>query len=507
MEKNRKPPSKNQKAISGRRILALFAILLLLGIYLRSNVFALMMNDELLYVATSLQHAGIFEGEPINNVHPPLAKLFFAATCMVQFCDFSAFEIYASAYPLRTGFPNVVEALQSVLPLMRLVSIGWSIATAGVVYVYTRKWFGNDAALFAFALMLVSPNMLLYSNVVMLESAFLFFFVTTYFFYLGTYREHRSPNNALILTGLLTAALLTRQLIPFILLPLLFESEIIDFIRRRHWDWKMSFIVFLSLSILITVYPVQSFNEAAEFVNYFEFGRNVNMDAIQMLASRLELAVILPLILGMGWLIGRKSPSPIPRSLGIGVLVLVAMHIWIGANTLRYVTAAFPLLYVLAGAALASLHGWKRALGVGLAGLLIVQAVIANPYYEQFTGISGLEPPENERTRSLGVHAFLLSENADKIITNDAYALPYAFDLPVEYILRMNGSAGRPITIQQACSYAVVMNEAMERRDANLFAFRKTGTEHLFRCPALYASLQKYPKVYQDRFYEVYQLE
>ncbi|MBU1196884.1 phospholipid carrier-dependent glycosyltransferase [Candidatus Micrarchaeota archaeon] len=493
---------------SKNRRIAILAIILMTGILLRSNIYALPMHDEIIYFAASLQHAGVFGGGLINPEHPPLAKMMYSLSCSFQNCDRNAFIRYAYAYPLKEAYAPLALAVKSVLPGMRIVSILFSLATGIVIYYYSRKWFGEEAGIYAFALSMISPAILIYSSVVMLESAYIFFFISSFFFYLGSYREKRSLTHALILSVLLLGALLSRQILPLALLAIIGIAEFTDILTGKKVDGQTALILLSTYAISITIYP---FNNLLAF-HFFDLNSNAlsaflspQFGLLEAIGTRLDWAITVPLILGVASL-GIKKMHDRAQILGGSALLLLLLFLILPAyaQKLRYGIAIIPLIIPVSGYFFSKLSRWKKQLCMGACGLLLLHTVPVYPYFENYSAIPFIAPTNEERVPYFGVNHFLKEQGSELFITNDFYSLPYSFELNAEYALQMNENESCSIEKYDTVDH---VRTHLETRGRTGIVYSKSLEEFPWNCPAVKEVVHRSTITYEDSYFVVYRLQ
>src|SRR6266850_7771959 len=147
-------------------------------------------NDEIVHIPAGYYHlvAGEFQ---LNNEHPPLVKMWAALPLLtVQPDEPPAPKTVDENFMERTwGFHERFwqanqARFQTVTFWPRLMMIPITLALGALIFVFTRKLFGETAALIAVALYVLEPTLLAHGRVVHTDVpaalAYLLFFFALY---------------------------------------------------------------------------------------------------------------------------------------------------------------------------------------------------------------------------------------------------------------------------------------------------------------------------------------
>jgi len=511
------------------------ALALIIGILLRFNFVLLPMNDEVLYIAASMEKYSDFAPtKELNAEHPPLAKMFFGMACVMAPCDSHVLQFhYRKYYPLAVPLMSVAAELVPVMEAMRLIALLFSLLLAIVIYYYARKEYGKEAAAVLFAMTMISPNLILYSNVVMLDMIMLFFFTTTLFYYIYTYRRNRSMKHLAALMSLLILTLGTKQYLPLLLLPIIAAIELTEYRKRKETDWRLAgglaagvFIFFL------IIYPFELFYY--HLFNHYQgstlLSAGINLSLLPTLLARIELPLLV--LLGLTAHAAYKEKAFRPEEtfllLAAGIIAFASLKFPPELSSFRYVLTFYPPLILVCGKGLQEMNAQKMKGVMALLGLSFIVVMAHYPYYDDFKGPLGYawrhEPVE--RTPYFDVLAYINDHHPEeRVLTTDFYALPYTekrlanfldYFRAKDYLNESNWIAEDEETGQISfrtkfqdsfCTDPQIAYAHLKQDGMRIVVYRIKNDASLFSCPALEFVLQRMEVEYSNTHFAVFRID
>ncbi|MBU1197143.1 glycosyltransferase family 39 protein [Candidatus Micrarchaeota archaeon] len=487
------------------------AAILLLGIGLRFDLTLLPMTDEVLYAVLSMenQHRG-FAGDA-NAEHPPLAKWFLGLPTHGIPFDMSEFSRLDKTYSTLPPVPFVESLAPRILPSIRAVSLIFSVLLALAVFLFAKRWLGLEGGLVAFFVMMFSPSLSLFSNAVMLDMVFLFFFTTCILFYLFEYSGKRDWPRRIVLAILLFAAM-SAKFNGFYALGVILLFEVIRFIKTKEVDdWLLISVWITAAAFLAVSYPL--FKVMWAFQHYVSGSVSLNADLLLVTLARIELLVffLVGLAVFFFWKHGKRDGHAVSLFVLVGLFfVSVIFNPW---PHFRYSLILWPFLALLAGWGFIHANGLQRKLALAFGVLMLVNAFYYYPYYDSYVNPLGriIQTPPVERSPVLGVHAFL-SNVPEPIATDDPYHLPFSFQYNATFWWRYaweNGQLEVSDVIafgQPICFHHPRLTQYLWDSGAVYFVRRTDGLQEPRNCDGLYSLLDQLNVVYQDANFRVYTL-
>ncbi|MBU1197142.1 phospholipid carrier-dependent glycosyltransferase [Candidatus Micrarchaeota archaeon] len=486
-------------------------VFLLAGVLFRADLYLLPMNDEVLYAFFSIENQHRFLSADPNPEHPPLAKWFLGLPTQFMALNADEFSRMGTAYSAIPPVPFVEEMVWAVLPSMRLVSLIFSLLLALLVYFIARRWLGPVPALLPLFIMLFSPNLLLFSNAVMLEMVFLFFFTAAILVYLFEYAPKRDVPRLVLLSVLLLASV-SSKFYGFSAVVFIGLMELLRYFGEKKWDARLWGGLGLVLTIFIAVsYSREKVLYALRF--YFEGNHSLNLNLLLVTLTRTE-----PLLYFLGFLslyLVWKSRVRDTRVWAL-MIFLVVFLISIAFNPypfFRHALVLWPFLALLSGWAFAHASALQKQVAIALAVLLFLNAVVQYPYYDSYSNALGFvfSTPPVERTAALGVHAFLQTLK-EPMVTDDAYAIPFAHEYDARFFWHRAFDQGFMTHVnidgfrQAMCRESYGIRAYLYQGEYEYFVRRVDGLQQPSNCDALTVVLRDMERVYSDPYFEVYDL-
>jgi len=423
-----------------------------------------------------------------------------------------ALHVWLPAFPVE----SLAQTIKTILPAMRAVNLLLSLALLFLIFKYSAK-ISQKSALLASFIVATSSNLILYSNVVMLDMAYALFTTAFLLFYLITYYEQRTIKNTIILGILLSFALLSKLYLPFIaILPVIFLESWRAY-KEKNVDFKLiggivlGVLLFQLGTMALSHYAPNPNSTSAPDKLSFAFG----FEMIWLILSRLEIIslILLPLAI---WIAYRSSKNaevlekPTLRA-GIAALIFSIPFILIPDKSaaIRYALPIFPLIaFFVSSAVMENLDKWKTALIALLVLITLGYAAFHYPYYDSYSNpINYLHKPlPTERTNSLSVLKFLANET-EKIWTNEDYQFPYYSKLNSKHFISLEINETTPNTFDNihVCNDPKLFEAVMLGENRPRVIYRKIKSFGLV-CSALEPTLEKFQLIYSDDYYAVFDL-
>jgi hypothetical protein len=426
------------------------ALLLLMAV----NLFAAISrksitNDEIVHIPAGYYHlvAGDFQ---LNNEHPPLVKMWAALPLLiVQPDEPPAPKTEDENFMERTwGFhERFWQANQARFHTVtfwpRVIMIPITLALGVLIFVFSRKLFGETAALIAVAFYVLEPTVLAHGRIVHTDVPAAFVYLL-FFFALYKYSEAPGTKRAFWLALALAVALLTKfsmlVLVPVIAVYLLARLIIhrSDGKQRQQILLHSTLVIAVVLILVNAAYrfqhpvlatsdvrwvemkspallgPITTFVHYTSFLvpTYYLFGiYNIELHnhfghATSLLgqyndlgwwyyfpvafALKTTIPFLLVAVVALGWAVWRLIRRDqrflwLVVPVGIYLAISLTSHINIG---IRHFLPVYPFLFIAGGALLAQLLQKRRNIGIAVLVLLLgcmgFEAVRTFPNYTPY---------------------------------------------------------------------------------------------------------------------------
>jgi len=409
-------------------------------------------SDEVIHIPAG--YYGLTAGEyRMNAEHPPLAKM-WSALPLILFLPHDEGPAEATGnFSERGGrfyghFWSVYrDTYQLIFFWARTVMVTFTIALGILLFLATRRWFGPIAAVFAVLLYSFEPTILGHGRLVHTDIPAAFMYLL-FFFVLDGYRQNPSASRALGI-GLVTALALLTKFSMIVLIPVLGVLVLVRLWWSREnpkvWRSVTGHVLVAAAVFVLTVQVVYAFRSPSidpevawiqnvsrypslvertietlspVFPRDFLFGiyvvamHNSGGHSSSILglydyrgwwyyfplafALKTTIPFLLLSLAAIGWSLWRTAQGDRAFSYAIiplAIYSLLAMTSGINIG-IRHFLPAYPFLFMLSGALLASIWRHSRKAGfilaIGVVGLMAVEALATFPYYisyvNQFKG-------------------------------------------------------------------------------------------------------------------------
>ncbi len=510
------------------RFFFLVFIIFGLAVFLRSDLSLLPMNDEVLYVVASTQRFfeitenkqfSLLSAYDITEMHPPLARYIFGLGCFITNCSQPIFNLALFMWLPSVPHIQLTEVVKTVLVPMRFLSFLLSLVLLLVVFHYMLN-VSKKSALVGSFIVATSPNIALYSNVVMLDLAYALFTTVFLLFYLKNYWEQRTANNAAIMGILLALALLTKLYLPFLALGPVLILETWRAWKKKNIDFKLlggtafGLVLFKAAMMFLSHYNPKP--ETALILDISHFQKNLlDVEMIWLTLARMEIMslILLPLAILAVYNASKNSEILENFNARVGLAILffsLPLFLFSVENSyVRYALPVFPLLAVFVSSTVEKVDTWKKALVALLVLASLSYAMFHYPYYDNYSNpLSYLHRPVlTERETSLTLLKFLANETG-QAWTNDNYQFPYYLKLNFKHVISLVQKNPWQLSSKKGyllCSNMSAFESAMLAENRTKFIYSKSAPFE--DCPALKPMLEKrFQIIYLDDYYEVFDL-
>ena len=258
-----------RSAAAHRAEIACAALLLLMA----ANLFATISrksitNDEIVHIPAGYYHlvAGEFQ---LNNEHPPLVKMWAALPLLflqpdeppAPNTDDENFMERTWGFHARFWQANR-EHFAAITFWPRVMMIPIALALGALIFVFTRKLFGDTAALLAVALYVLEPTVLAHGRIVHTDLPAALVYLL-FFFMLYRYAEAPDRRSALLL-GLVCGVALLTKFSMVVILPVLLVCVVVrlwmtrtDKQQRRQVLWHAGLVTVVILFLVNAAYYFQ----------------------------------------------------------------------------------------------------------------------------------------------------------------------------------------------------------------------------------------------------------
>ncbi len=397
----------------------IFGVVLLLAVHASLAIHSLWIKsttyDEVVHLPAALAMVATGE-DPINPEQPPLVKLLAGLAASVHDPNVPLdAESYRARKPWDFGGEVLYRSGNDAMELLctgRLPTVALSLVGGLVVFLWSRRRWGDVAGFFSLSLYAFSPTVLAHARWVTMDIAVSTGVVLTlYFWWRATTGE---PSRRLdLVCGLALGLALAAKYSGLLLLPAMILTELLagrraDF-RRRLARWGLLLPVAVLVVQLAYLWPDDLLRYIRDATQIYT---HRNPDYQQYLAGSFSpngwphyfvvaaavksaLPGLIAALAGLGLALWRRERWRddlylwLPAVLWLAFVSLTAVN-----RGVRYLMPIYPLLFILAGGVAARWLAFRRPLGGVLAALLVLaqasEAIKAHPdylpYFNQLAG-------------------------------------------------------------------------------------------------------------------------